>query len=137
MRRYTRSALLKSITVLTTVLFMSLATAAEDTNVIEVAYDASDLGTANPHLAAGTQDRSLVDLIFNGLVRYTPGDISVLEPDIADSWDVSEDGLRWTFELREDVMCHPWAGNEGYRLTAEDVVFSLDLAASPDTSGYS
>ena len=32
---------------------------------------------------AGTQDRALVDMVYNGLVRYTPGDATGFEPDLA------------------------------------------------------
>src|SRR5437870_1129348 len=38
---------------------------------------AADLGTLDPHYASGTQDRSLVDMVYNALVRYKPGDGSV------------------------------------------------------------
>ncbi|HEV2128147.1 MAG TPA: ABC transporter substrate-binding protein, partial [Thermomicrobiales bacterium] len=45
----------------------------------------------------------------------------------------------WTVRLRDDVMVHPseTAGTESYQLTAEDVVFSFQKAANPDTSSYS
>jgi peptide/nickel transport system substrate-binding protein len=75
-------------------------------------------------------------MVFNGLVRYAPGDITEFQPDLAESWEVSEDGLTWTFDLREGVMCHPWNGNDGYELTSEDVVYSLEKAADPDRSAY-
>ncbi len=70
--------------------------------VLRIAFDAADLKTLDPHLAAATMDRAVVDMVFNGLVRYKPGDISApFEPDLAESWDVSKDGLTWTFYLRK------------------------------------
>ena len=78
-------------------------------------------------------------MVFNGLVRYKPGDISQFEPDLATAIPepTMEDGKQvWVFELREGVMCHPWNGNEGYELTADDVVYSLEKAANPDRSAY-
>jgi len=105
---------------------------------LRIAFDAADLKTLDPHLAAATMDRAVVDMIFNGLVRYKPGDISApFEPDLAESWDVSEDGLTWTFYLRKGVYFHPFEGYpEGYELTAEDVVYSLRKAADPGRSAY-
>ena len=106
-------------------------------DVLKIAFDAADLKTLDPHYAAATMDRAVVDMVFNGLVRYRPGDITVFEPDLAESWKISDDGLVWTFHLRRGVMVHPYPGNpDGYELTSEDVVFSLNKAANPDTSAY-
>jgi len=107
--------------------------------VLRIAFDASDLSTLDPHFAAATQDRAIVDMVFNGLIRYKPGDISQFEPDLAQAIPepTMEDGQQvWVFALREGVMCHPWNGNEGYELTSEDVVYSLEKAANPDRSAY-
>ncbi len=43
------------------------------------------------------------------------------KPHLAESWEVSEDGLTYTFHLRQGVLFH-----DGTELTAEDVVFSMD-----------
>jgi len=104
--------------------------------VLTIAFDAADLKTLDPHFAAATMDRAVVDMIFNGLVRYKPGDITVFEPDLAERWEVSEDGLVWTFHLRQGVMCHPWGDNPAYELTSEDVVYSLQKSADPARSAY-
>lgn len=100
--------------------------------VLRIAFDAADLSTLDPHRAATTNDRAIVDMVFNGLVRYKPGDISVFQPDLAESIpEPSEGGRVWTFKLREGVMCHT-----GYELTSEDVVYSLQRAQDPDRSSY-
>lgn len=104
--------------------------------ILTIAFDAADLKTLDPHFAAATMDRAVVDMVFNGLVRYKPGDITAFEPDLAVSWEVSEDGLVWTFYLRRGVLFHPWNGKPGYELTAEDVVYSLKKAATPGRSAY-
>ncbi|HID10558.1 MAG TPA: hypothetical protein EYP17_04570, partial [Candidatus Latescibacteria bacterium] len=104
--------------------------------VLRIAFDAADLKTLDPHFAAATMDRAVVDMVFNGLVRYKPGDIRIFEPDLAESWEVSPDGKVWTFHLRKGVMCHPWNGNPAYELTSEDVVYSLRKAADPARSAY-
>ncbi|NIA10077.1 MAG: polyamine ABC transporter substrate-binding protein [Nitrospiraceae bacterium] len=103
---------------------------------LRIAFDAADLKTLDPYYAAATMDRAVVDMVFNGLVRYKPGDISQFEPDLATSYEISSDGRTWTFHLRKGVMFHPWNGNPGYEMTAADVVFSLNRAANPKTSAY-
>ena len=42
--------------------------------VLRFGIDAGDLGTGDPHRAASRNDRAIVDMIFNGLLRYKPGD---------------------------------------------------------------
>jgi peptide/nickel transport system substrate-binding protein len=106
---------------------------------LRYADKSADLGTMDPHFAASTSDRNLVDMIFNGLIRYKPGDGSVFEPDIAEALPEPElvDGKQeWTFNLRRGVMCHPSESVPSYELTAEDVVWSLDKSANADTSAY-
>ncbi len=103
-------------------------------NVLRIGYDASDLIDLHPHFAQATQDRAAVQLFFNGLVRYKPGDISQFQPDLAQSWSVSKDGRTWTFHLRRGVMVHPWNNHPGYELTSEDVVYSYQSAANPAKS---
>lgn len=100
----------------------------------------ADLGTLDPHFAAGTNDRAVVDMIFNGLVRYKPGGAPEIEPDLAEAIpepEVTEDGKQvWTFTLRQGVMCHPSEATEAYELTAADVVYSLGKSADPARSAY-
>ncbi|MCX7751054.1 MAG: ABC transporter substrate-binding protein, partial [Candidatus Bipolaricaulota bacterium] len=76
--------------------------------VLKIAFDAADLRTLDPHYASATMDRAVVDMVFNGLVRYKPGDITVFEPDLAERWEVSADGKTWTFYLRKGVRVHPF-----------------------------
>lgn len=105
--------------------------------VLTIAFDAGDTKSLDPHRAATTVDRSTVDTIFNGLVRYPPGDQVKPEPDIAKSWKVSKDKKVWTFKLRKDVFFHPFPGQpDGYKLTSEDVVYSLKRAADSKHSAY-
>ncbi|MBF0538338.1 MAG: ABC transporter substrate-binding protein [Nitrospirae bacterium] len=64
--------------------------------------------------------------LYNGLVRLDD-DLQVA-PDIARQWRVSDDGLTYTFVLREDVVFH-----NDKRLTADDVVYSFRRIMSPQT----
>ncbi|NNJ12405.1 peptide ABC transporter substrate-binding protein [Chloroflexales bacterium ZM16-3] len=70
--------------------------------------------------AIGRGDR----LAFSGLLRFAP-DLS-LQPDLAASWAISDDGLRYTFFLRRDARFQG-----GRPLTAQDVIYSWERAASP------
>ena len=101
---------------------------------LDVGMASADAGSLDPHVATTTPDKGLLHWMFNGLVRIQPGQASpeFIEPDIAESWEASEDGLTWTFQLREDVDCH---GDYG-TLDAEDVVFSLERSADPDISAF-
>lgn len=63
--------------------------------------------------------------IFGGLVTL---DLNLeVQPDIAESWDVSPDGLVYTFRLRDNVVFHQGSR----RVTAEDVKYSIERAADP------
>jgi peptide/nickel transport system substrate-binding protein len=105
--------------------------------VLNIAFDAGDAKNLDPHRATTTVDRSTVDPMFNGLVRYPPGNQVEVEPDLAESWEKSDDGKTWTFHLRKGVYFHPFPKQpDGYELTSEDIVYSLQRAANPDHSSY-
>lgn len=104
--------------------------------ILDIAFDAGDILSLDPHFATTTVDRFIVNAVFNGLVRYPPGNQVSFEPDIAESWEVSSDGKVWTFYLRKGVMFHSWDGHPGYELTSEDVVYSLKKAADPSRSAF-
>lgn len=71
-----------------------------------------------PMLAGDSASHSVSGLIFNGLVKYDT-DLSVIG-DLAESWDISHDGLVITFHLRKGVK---WA--DGAEFTADDVMFGF------------
>ena len=64
--------------------------------------------------------------MLSQLVRASSEDHSVIEPDLASEWDVSDDGTEWRFSLRSGVTWH-----DGSPLRAEDVVFSFRRAIDP------
>jgi len=67
----------------------------------------------------------VASLIFDGLVEY--GEANKIVPGIAEDWTISEDGLEYTFNLREGVMFH-----NGQELTAEDVEYTYQRILNPD-----
>ncbi|MEP3329968.1 ABC transporter substrate-binding protein [Sedimentitalea sp.] len=85
-----------------------------------------------PHLdptsaAAGAIDSVVYSNIFEGLTRFM-GDGSIV-PGLAASWEISDDGLVYTFQLRDGVTFH-----DGTAMDAEDVKFSLDRARAEDSA---
>lgn len=92
-----------------------------------------DMGTTDPHRANATQDKGPLSWTYDALVRFPPGsaDPARLEPDLAESFERSADGLTYTFRLRPGVRFH-----DGELLTAEDIVFSLRRAADPQRSAF-
>jgi len=62
--------------------------------------------------------------VFSGLVSLDPS--LRLTPDLAERWDVSADGTVYTFRLRQNARFH-----DGRPVTAQDVVYSWERAASP------
>lgn len=85
-----------------------------------------------PHLdptsaAAGAIDSVLYSNVFEGLTRFdSSGDVI---PGLAKSWEISKDGLTYTFMLNDGVMFH-----DGTTMDAEDVKFSLDRIGSEDSA---
>jgi oligopeptide transport system substrate-binding protein len=79
----------------------------------------------DPALAGDATSNNFVNLIFSGLVRLDDNLQPV--PDIAESWQISANGLVYTFHLRQDVTFA-----DGRRVTAEDFSYSWNRAANPD-----
>ncbi|HEV2108276.1 MAG TPA: ABC transporter substrate-binding protein, partial [Thermomicrobiales bacterium] len=138
---HARAVLLAAVMVASSVGALAAAPNAQDDDrpTMRLGMAAADLQTLDPHFAAATQDRTVVDMVFNGLVRYEPGNAENIEPDLATEIPEPEmEGNKqtWTFTLRDGVMCHPSSQTEAYELTADDVVYSLEKAANQDRSAY-
>jgi peptide/nickel transport system substrate-binding protein len=84
----------------------------------------------NPLLAQiNDVDRDLSSLIYPGLMKYNSE--GKLEPALAGSYTVSEDGLTYTFKLRENLKWH-----DGEPITADDVIFTILTAQNPDYDSF-
>ncbi len=87
----------------------------------------SDPPTLDPHLTGDTTSSAVVVEIFGGLVSF---DTSLnLIPDIAESWNISEDAKTYTFKIRKNAVFH-----SGKKVTANDFVWSFNRAVDPDTA---
>ena len=73
-------------------------------------------------------DRDLCELVFSGLLRYT--EHGQLQPDLADSWEVSPDGLVYTFRIRPNARWH-----DNRPVTADDVIYTVKLLQDPNFPG--
>jgi oligopeptide transport system substrate-binding protein len=82
----------------------------------------SDPITLDPALAGDSGSATYIVEIFGGLVTLDR-DLKIV-PDLAESWDVSDDGLVYTFHIRPDAKFH-----DGKPVTAEDFKYSLDRTA--------
>lgn len=73
--------------------------------------------TLDPALSTGLPESQVELQIFEGLVRLDSKDLP--QPGVAKSWDISEDGLTYTFHLREDAK---WS--DGSKVTAKDFAYA-------------
>ncbi|QKD00759.1 ABC transporter substrate-binding protein [Mesorhizobium loti] len=81
--------------------------------------------TFDPALASGTRDASATAL-YNRIVEFEPGTTKV-RPGLAETWDVSDNGLSYTFHLRHGVKFHSIDGFTPTRdFNADDVLFTFD-----------
>ena len=87
----------------------------------------ADPPTLDPHLVTDTTSAGLVVELFSGLVALNT-DLQLV-PDIAERWDISEDGMVYTFYLRDNAKFH-----DGKPITAGDFKWSIERSANPDTA---
>jgi peptide/nickel transport system substrate-binding protein len=79
----------------------------------------SDPGALNPAITTSGAVHTAAETFFNGLVALDEQGSPV--PELAEDWEISEDGREYTFTLRDDVTWH-----DGEPFTAEDVVFTFE-----------
>jgi len=86
-----------------------------------------DVATLDPAIGYDWQNWSMIRSLFDGLMDYVPGTTD-LRLGLAESYEISEDGLSYTFKLRPGVKFH-----NGREMTADDVKYSLDRVTLPAT----
>ncbi|AWB10738.1 peptide/nickel transport system substrate-binding protein [Thermodesulfobium acidiphilum] len=87
----------------------------------------SDPVTLNPILASDSASLSVIDFLFNGIIRVDED--QKIQPDLAESIKILNNGLVYRIVLRKDVYFH-----DGVRLTADDVVFTYEKILDPKTN---
>jgi len=84
----------------------------------------ADIATFDPGLSTDLPSIAAIDLVFTGLVQLD--DNLKVQPQLAQSYDRSADGLTWTFHLRPNLKF-----SDGTPLTSADVAYSIDRALQP------
>src|SRR5262247_2734094 len=89
-------------------------------------FAAKEPESLDPHSSTQGPVQAMARFIYRGLTRFAIKDgkvtTSEVEPDLAESWTVSDDGTEWTFKLHKGVQFHKGFGE----MTAEDVKFSFE-----------
>ena len=107
----------------------SVPTPDEDTLVVAVNREPGSLDPSQVGGATGGGNSSLLMHMFAQLYELGQAD-GAIDPYLAHSFDVSEDGTEWTFHLNEGLTCH-----DGEALTAEDVEYTFKRVMDP-ANGY-
>ncbi len=84
-----------------------------------------DIDSLDPHRATSTLSRQVWYQIYDSLLEFD--DDGSLVPNLAKSWEVSDDGTEITFMLHDDIVCH-----DGTPFDADDVVWTADRAIFGD-----
>lgn len=73
----------------------------------------------NPVLAVSDTDHDLTSIIYSGLMKNTANNL--LETDLAEKYEISEDGLEYTFTLKNNIYFH-----DGKKVTTDDIEFTIN-----------
>ncbi len=112
-----------ALTLATLLAAFGLAFAQQGT--LEIAVDQSPVGL-DPHIVTAFSSFAVINQIYDGLLEVN--DKLQLEPALATSWTVSDDGLSYVFQIRQGVKFH-----NGREMAADDVIYSFDRIMNPDT----
>ena len=87
----------------------------------------TDIDTMNLLIASDVYSSEIAGQVYEYLVASSPIDGSYV-PGLADTWDIGEDGLTYTFQISPNAT---W--QDGTPVTADDVAFSFDITLAEDT----
>ncbi|HLU35451.1 MAG TPA: ABC transporter substrate-binding protein [Thermomicrobiales bacterium] len=88
----------------------------------------TDISTLNPVTRGDVVALLAIGNLFNTLAFQNPID-GTMVPDLADYWEVADDGVTYTFYLNQNATWH-----DGVPVTADDVVMTFDAVMSPDSA---
>lgn len=119
-----------SIIMITALTALSLAGCEKDAphpedQIINFIIESEPL-TLDPQIADDYSSKVLIANLFEGLVKCSSD--GTVTPGIAESWDISDDGLEYTFHLAKDSG---WSN--GDKLTSQDYIFGITRSLSPET----
>jgi peptide/nickel transport system substrate-binding protein len=84
-----------------------------------------DATSLDPHTSSSYSSSLVIEQVYSGLIQYDEN--MNIQPDLAQSWTVSPDGLTYDFKLRQGVKFH-----NGRAMTSDDVVYSLNRVKDPN-----
>jgi peptide/nickel transport system substrate-binding protein len=79
----------------------------------------------NPILAVSDTDKAIASLVYSGLLKARSNNDSFV-PDLAESYEISPDGLVYTVKMRDDISFH-----DGKPLTIDDIIFTIEKTLDP------
>ena len=100
--------------------FMPALQAATPKDTLVMANQIDDIITLDPAEVFEFSGAEYAANVYDRLVTYPPDDVENLQPNVAESWTIADDGKTYTFKVRNGISFH-----SGNPLTAEDAVFSL------------
>lgn len=93
---------------------------------LKAAWDVREFSNFDPAFVNQVVQFTVTSNVLSGLTHIDAGLIP--RPDLAESWEVSPDGVTWTFRLRRNVRWH-----NGDRFNADDVIFTFNRTRDPAT----
>lgn len=123
----TALSLLRFSVLLLTLSISSLLAAETNSSEILRRGNSTEPVTLDPHKSEDVSSGNILRDLYEGLTTEDP--TGKLIPAAAENWSISEDGLSYTFHLRN---CLAWSNGEA--LTAADFIFSLQRALDPETA---
>ena len=86
-----------------------------------------DVSTLDPAIGYDWQNWSMIKSLFDGLMDYEPGTTDLV-PDLAEGYEIADDGKTFTFQLKGGVKFH-----NGRALKAGDIKYSIERTVRPET----
>jgi peptide/nickel transport system substrate-binding protein len=103
---------------------------ADDEKVTFTVGMVNDAITFNPMFMIETPEYATADLVYDTFLTWAPEDMSTA-PNLAESWEQSDDGLTWTFKIREGITWH-----DGTPFTANDIAFTFNFILDKGVGAY-
>jgi len=127
MTHWLHKTALAGLMALTPLVALAQETPVQGANIVVTYKD--DIATLDPAIGYDWQNWSMIKSLFSRLMEYTPGTADLV-PSLAESFEITPDGLTYTFKLRKGVKF-----SNGREVVASDVKYSIERAVNPKTQG--
>jgi oligopeptide transport system substrate-binding protein len=135
-----------AILIIATPILSISPTRAQDAKVLHVPnpIGAGDISTADPALVSDYASNQITQETHYGLVRGLETDLNKIQPGMAEKWEVSKDGLTYTFKIRKGIPWVMWDGKQVVEakddsgkvltVTAHDFEYGIKRTLDPGTA---